>query len=71
MTLSATRVIEAYKASAGITEVVPKVEDLINAIFDEIKTNGVINGASGTVNGNCPAGGGSLTVGTLSGAKMT
>ena len=71
MPLSATRVIDEYKTNAGITEDIPKVEVLIAAIFNEITTNGDVAGSSGSVNGTCPSGGGPLTVGTLSGAKMS
>ena len=71
MTLDAERVISEYKANAGITEEIPKVEVLIEAIFNELKTNGVITGSSGTVSGTCPSGGGPLAGGTLSGAKIS
>jgi hypothetical protein len=71
MSLSASRVIDEYKTNAGITEEIPKVEVLIEAIFNELKTNGAISGASGTVNGACPVAGGPLTLGTLTGGKIS
>ncbi len=70
MPLDASRVIQEYKTNAGITADIPKVEVLIEALFNEIKTNGVVSAASGLVTGTCPEGGGPLTVGTLADGKM-
>ena len=71
MTLDASRGIQEYKSNAGITKDIPKVEVLIEAIFNEIKTNGVVTASSGSVTGACPSGGGPLTAGTLANGKMS
>ena len=71
MTLDSSRVVQEYKSNAGISKDIPKVEVLIEAIFNEIKNNGVVSASSGSVTGTCPPAGGPLTVGTLANGTIS